>query len=181
MNRKNFTVYPYMFPVPTWMIGTYNEDDSVDVMMMGWGGIVAYNMVALNLYEGHKTVQNLRQRQAFTLSIPGVDTLKESDYFGKVSANNVPDKFIRTGLHAQKSLYVDAPVIMEYPLALECKVAAFENEPYGLRVLGEIINVTAAENVLDHHGQIDAGKLHAFAADWKTRYYALGEEPLRKR
>ena len=152
---KDFGVQPFLFPMPVYMIGTYNEDDSVDAMAMAWGGICAENMVALNLEEDHKTVANLKARGAFTLSVPGRDTLVESDFMGTASANKFPDKFTRTGLHAEKSSRVDAPVIKEYPLTLECKVVEIQEQPYGLRVLGEIVNVMADEKVLDENGKID--------------------------
>ena len=173
---KDFGVQPYLYPMPTYMIGTYNEDDTVDVMMMAWGGICAEDMVALNLEEDHKTVANLKSRKAFTLSVPGTDTIKESDFFGIASANKVADKFARSGLHAEKSSRVDAPIVTEYPLTLECEVVEFQQQPYGLRVLGKIVNVLADEKVLDEKGKIDAGKLNAFAFDqMRHGYYALGE------
>ncbi len=174
---KNFGVQPYLFPMPTYMIGTYNEDDTVDVMMMAWGGICAEDMVALNLEAEHKTVANLEARKAFTLAVPGTDTLRESDFFGIASSNKMADKFARTGLHAVKSERVDAPVITEYPLTLECEVAEMQSQPYGLRVLGKIINVMADEKVLDDAGKIDPGKLRAFAFDqMRHGYYAIGEK-----
>ena len=145
-------------------------------MAMAWGGICAENMVALNLEEDHKTVANLKARGAFTLSVPGTDTLVESDYMGLVSSNKVPDKFERTGLHAVKSSRVDAPVITEYPLTLECKVIEMQEQPYGLRVLGEIVNVLADEKILDDEGKIDGGKINAFLFDQvKFDYYKVGE------
>ena len=173
---KDFGVKPYLFPMPVYMIGTYNEDDTVDSMAMAWGGICAENMVALNLEEDHKTVANLKARGAFTLSVPGTDTLVESDYMGLVSSNKVPDKFERTGLHAVKSSRVDAPVITEFPLTLECKVIEMQEQPYGLRVLGEIVNVLADEKILDDEGKIDGGKINAFLFDQvKFDYYKVGE------
>ena len=173
---REFGVKPYLFPMPTYMIGTYNEDGSVDVMMMAWGGICAEDRVALNLEADHKTVANLRARGSFTLAVPGADTLAASDFLGIASANQVADKLQRAGLHAEKSGRVDAPVIREYPLTLECVVEKFEDEPYGLRVLGRIVNVLADEKVLDEKGQIDPGKLGAFAFDQMGNgYYALGE------
>ena len=172
---KNLGVKPYLFPMPTYMIGTYNEDETVDVMMMAWGGICAEDMVALNLEAEHKTVANLEARKAFTLSVPNTDTLRESDFLGIASANKMPDKFARTGLHAVKSERVDAPVITEYPLTLECEVMEIQSQPYGLRVLGRIVNVIADEKVLDDSGRVDAGKLQAFAFDqMRNGYYALG-------
>lgn len=174
---KDFGVYPYLFPMPTYMIGTYNEDNSVDVMMMAWGGICAEDMVALNLEAEHKTVANLKARKAFTLAVPGTDTLKESDFFGIATANKMKDKFERSGLHAVKSSRVDAPIITEYPLTLECEVVEMQTQPYGLRVLGRVINVMADESVLDENGKIDAGKLHAFAFDqMQNGYYAIGQK-----
>lgn len=163
--------------MPTYMIGTYNEDNTVDVMMMAWGGICAEDMVALNLEAEHKTVPNIKSRKAFTLAIPGIDTLKESDFLGIATANKMKDKFERTGLHAVKSENVDAPVITEYPATLECEVVEMQNQPYGLRVLGRIVNVIADEKVLDEKGKIDASKLHAFAFDqMQNGYYAIGEK-----
>lgn len=175
--KKDLGVQPYLFPMPTYMIGTYNGDGTVDVMMMAWGGICAENMVALNLEADHKTVANIRARGAFTLAVPGTDTIAASDFFGIASSNKMADKFERTGLHASKSARVDAPVIEEYPLTLECTVEKIENEPYGLRILGRIVNVLADEDVLDEKGKIDAGKLNAFAFDqMRNGYYAIGEK-----
>lgn len=173
---KSFGVKPYLFPMPVYMIATYNEDESVDAMAMAWGGICAENMVALNLEEDHKTVANLKARGAFTLSVPGRDTLVASDFMGTASASKFPDKFARTGLHAVKSERVDAPVITEYPLTLECRVAEIQEQPYGLRVLGEIVNVLADEKVLNEKGNIDSGKLDTFLFDQVSfDYYAVGE------
>ena len=87
------------------------------------------------------------------------------------------DKFQRTGLHAEKSQRVDAPVIEEYPLTLECELVEMQDQPYGLRVLGRIVNVLADEKVLDEAGKIDAGKLQTFAFDqMRHGYYAMGEK-----
>jgi flavin reductase (DIM6/NTAB) family NADH-FMN oxidoreductase RutF len=174
---KDLGVKPYLFPMPTYMIGTYNEDDSVDVMMMAWGGICAEDMVALNLEPDHKTTANIRARKAFTLAIPGTDTLKESDFFGIATGNKMSDKFARSGLHAVKSKRVDAPVITEYPVTLECEVVEIQDQPYGPRILGKIVNVTADEKVLDEKGRVDAGKIHAFAFDqMRNGYYEIGEK-----
>ncbi len=175
--KKDLGVKPYLFPMPTYMIGTYNGDDTVDVMMMAWGGICAEDMVALNLEAEHKTVANIEARKAFTLAVPGTDTLKESDFLGIATANKMTDKFERTGLHAVKSARVDAPVITEYPVTLECEVTEMQNQPYGLRVLGRIVNVIADEKVLDNTGKIDAARLNAFAFDqMQNGYYAVGDK-----
>lgn len=175
--KKDFGAKPYLFPMPTYMIGTYNEDKTVDVMMMAWGGICAEDMVELNLDADHKTSANLKATGAFTLAIPGADTIRESDFFGIASANKVKNKFEISGLHAVKSERVNAPVIEEYPVTLECVVEKMVNESYGLRVLGRIVNVLADEGVLDEKGKIDAGKINAFMFDqMQNGYYSVGEK-----
>ena len=175
--KKDLGVKPYLFPMPVLMIATYNEDGTVDVMNMAWGGICAEDMVALNLEAEHKTVANIESRKAFTLAVPGTDTLRESDFFGIATANKMADKFERSGLHAVRSERVDAPVITEYPITLECQVIEMQSQPYGLRVLGKIVNVIADEKVLDGAGNIDASKIHAFAFDqMQNGYYAIGEK-----
>ena len=174
---KDLGVKPYVFPMPVLMIATYGENDKVDVMNMAWGGICSHDMVALNITEGHKTSQNIKARHAFTLSIADIDHLKEADFFGIASGNKMADKFERSQLTATKSQKVDAPVIEEFPLTLECEVVECQNTVYGFRVLGKIINVLADEKVLDENGNVDPTKLNAFVFDqFQSGYYAIGEK-----
>ena len=175
--KKDLGVHPYVFPMPVLMIATYNEDDSVDVMNMAWGGICAENMIALNLDETHKTSENIKKRSAFTLSVADIDNIEAADFFGIASSNTMPDKFERTGLHAYKSRKVDAPVVEEFPLTLECKVTAIEHGACGFRVVGEIVNVIADEKILDAKGKIDPEKINAFVFDqFQNGYYRIGEK-----
>lgn len=175
--KKDLGVKPYLFPMPALMIATYGDNDKVDVMMMAWGGMCDSNMVALNINEDHKTTKNMKKRGAFTISIADVDHLAESDYFGMVSGNRVEDKFERTNMHAIKSEKVDAPIIEEYPITLECKVAGYENTMHGFRVIGEIVNVLADEKVLTEEGKVDPTKLNAVVFDqFQNGYYTIGEK-----
>lgn len=175
--KKDLGVKPYLFPMPVLMIATYNDDDTVDVMNMAWGGICASNMVALNIGEAHKTADNIKKRKAFTLSIADILHLKESDFFGIASGHKRADKFECTGMHAVKSSRVDAPIVEEYPVTLECKAVELQQTAYGFRVLGEIVNVLAEENVLNQDGNVEPSKLNAFVFDqFQNGYYAIGEK-----
>ena len=177
MSKKDLGVKPYLFPMPVLMIATYCEDGSVDVMNMAWGGICGNNKVALNITESHKTSKNIKERGAFTISVADIPHLEESDYFGTASANRVKDKFEKSGMHAVKSERVDAPIIEEYPITLECKVSKIYNDDEGFRVVGEIVNVLADEEVLDSNGKVDPTKLNAFVFDqFQNGYYAIGEK-----
>ena len=175
--KKDLGVKPYVFPMPVLMIATYGEDGAVDVMNMAWGGVCAENMVALNIDEDHKTSENIKKRGAFTLSIADLPHIEAADFFGIVSGNKMPDKFERSGLTAVKSQKVDAPIVEEFPLTLECKVVEAKNEIYGFHVIGEIVGVLADESVLDTNGKVDPAKLNAFVFDqFQNGYYAIGEK-----
>lgn len=175
--KKELGVKPYLFPMPVLMIATYGEDDTVDVMNMAWGGICGENLVALNITETHKTAQNIKARGAFTISVADVEHLEQADFFGIASGNKIADKFTRSGLTAVKSDKVDAPVVEQFPITLECKVVEIQNDKFGFRVVGEIINVLADDKVLDEKGEVDPAKLNAFVFDtFKHGYYKIGEK-----
>lgn len=175
--KKDLGVKPYLFPMPVLMIATYGDDGTVDVMNVAWGGICAENMVSLNIDTDHKTAKNIKKRGAFTLSIADVPHIQAADFFGIASGNKMADKFARSGLTAVKSEKVDAPVVQEFPLTLECKVVEDKMEVYGHHVLGEIVGVLADESVLDETGKVDASKLNAFVFDqFRSGYYAIGEK-----
>ncbi len=175
--KINLGVKPYLFPMPVLMIATYGEDDRVNVMNMAWGGICDDNKVALNISDTHKTADNLRARRAFTISVANQDHLEAADYFGMVTGNKVPDKFERTGLHAVRSERVDAPVVTEFPLTIECRVVDMKTTDGTMRVVGEIVNVLADETVLDERGRVDPMRLNAILFDpFQSGYYAIGEK-----
>lgn len=157
------------------MIATYNEDGSVNVMNAAWGAMVERDIVALNLSEGHKTVQNIKARGAFTVSIADAAHVVEADYFGVESGNKVSDKLARSGLTAGRAEAVDAPVINEFPLCLECQFIEYQGGEYGCGVIGRVVNVTADERVMAD-GKVDISRVDAIAFDPYTHgYYRVTE------
>lgn len=158
--RKNFGAdHPLITPMPAIMIATYDAEGTPDVMMAAWGGQCGPKHICVNL-SAHKTTDNLRLKKAFTVSFASKDNIAESDYFGIVSANDVPDKVARAGFTATKSPNVDAPIISEYPLTLECRVVEMdEDDNGGARVVGEVVNMSTDESILDDEGNIDINKL----------------------
>lgn len=173
---KNFGVKPYLMPMPVYMISTYNDDLSVDVMMMAWGGICDSDKVALNLDPTHKTFENIKKTKSFCVSVANKNTIVESDFFGMISANKDATKFSKTNLKYQKSELVDAPIILDYPVTLECRLIEIEEGVAGFRVIGEILNVLASDDVLDDLGNIDIKKVDPILFDQVSNtYYSLGE------
>ena len=173
--KKNIKTKQAIFPMPVLMIATYNDDGSVNVMNAAWGTMVSMDVVALNLTETHKTVQNIKKRGAFTVSIADAGHVAEADYFGIESGNTVTDKLSKTGMTATKSENVDAPIINEFPICLECEFIEYQAGTYGLGVIGKVVNVSAEENILNG-ANVNIGKLNAIAFDpYTAGYYKIGE------
>ncbi len=164
-----------IFPMPVLMVATYNEDGTVNVMNAAWGTMQERGHVALNLSETHKTVQNIKARKAFTVSIADAAHVVEADFFGVVSGNKVADKFALSGLTAEKAPNVDAPVICEFPICMECEYVEFQNNPYGCGVIGKVVSTLVEESVMDGD-RVDITRLQAIAFDPYTHgYYKVTE------
>ena len=173
--RKKLDITEGIFPMPVLMVATYNEDGSVNVMNAAWGTMQERGNVALNLTETHKTVKNIKATGAFTVSIADAAHVTEADYFGVVSGNNVSDKFENSGLTASKAEMVNAPIINEFPLCLECEFIEYQAEKYGCGVIGKVVNVTADESIMVD-GKIDMSLVNAIAFDPYTHgYYKVAE------
>lgn len=173
--KKDIKVTEAIFPMPVLMIATYNDDGSIDVMNAAWGTMLERDHVILNLTESHKTVQNIKKRKAFTVSIADSKHVVQADYFGVVSGNNTPNKFENTELTAVKSEKVDAPIINEFPICMECEFVEYQDDEYGAGVVGKIVNVSANEDVLDGD-RVDISKVNAICFDPYTHgYYEVGK------
>ena len=171
--RKNLGAKPYTYPQPVFMLATYGEDGTPDVMNAAWGGISEGNELSLCISAGHKTTKNFLARQAFTVSMADVAHMAACDYVGIVSANTVANKFEKAGFHAVKSEFVDAPLIEELPIAVECRVKSYDKGT--CRLVGEIVNVSVDERVLNEQGQVDVAKAQPITFDpFNNTYVALG-------
>ncbi|MDE7313912.1 MAG: flavin reductase family protein [Eubacterium sp.] len=170
--RKDFGAKTWMYPLPVLIIGTYDEDGNADAMNAAWGGIYDANQVILCLSEGHKTTKNIRAKKAFTISFADEEHVAACDYVGIVSGNKEPDKLKKAGFTVTKSACVDAPIINELPMALECRLVKFNEDG---NVVGEIVNVSADESVLDGNGMVDPAKLRPISYDpVNNGYLVLG-------
>ena len=173
--RKNFGAKPMCYPMPVYMIATYGKDGTPNVMNAAWGGITEDTEITICVSEDHKTTENILARKAFTVSMATAKYMAACDYVGIVSGNKEPDKFAKAGFHATKSAFVDAPLIDELPMALECELISYD--PESCRLMGRIVNVCVDEAVLNEDGKVDVAKLQPITYDPMNHHYlALGEK-----
>ena len=159
--------------MPVLIVAAYEADGRPNVMNAAWGGIFTDDSIGICISEGHKTTNNILATRAFTVSMATVEQLKACDYVGIVSGNNEPDKFFRAGFTAVRSEVVNAPIIAELPMTLECEMVSYDEESNHL--VGRIVNVSADESILTE-GKIDYRKLHPVTYDPINHHYIeLGE------
>lgn len=171
--RKEFGAQTWLYPLPVLIIGTYDENGTPNAMNAAWGGIYNENQVVLCLSADHKTTKNIRAKGAFTISFADEAHTAACDYVGIASANQEPDKLKKAGFTVTKSAHVDAPIINELPMALECRLIKFNEDG---NVIGEIVNVSADESVLGENGTVDPARLRPIAFDpVNNGYLVLGE------
>ena len=171
--RKNFGKQTWMYPLPVLIIGTYDEDGKPNAMNAAWGGIYDTNEVIICLSADHKTTQNIKAKGAFTLSIADAAHTAAADYVGIASGNDTSDKMERAGFTTTKAEHVDAPIINELPMTLECRLKKIGEDG---NIIGEIVNVSADESILGDDGNISPEKLAPIAFDpVGNAYHKLGE------
>ena len=172
--KKQIKTTEAIFPMPVLLIATFNEDGTVNVMNAAWGTMVSRDIVALNLTETHTTVQNIKARKGFVVHIADSKHVTEADWFGVVHGSKEPDKFAKSGMSYEKSALVDAPVINELPVAMECEFMEYQDGDTGLGVIGKVLRTSVEEaNIKD--GKVDVDSLEAIVFDPYTHgYYKVG-------
>lgn len=175
--KKSLGKIPAVFPMPVLMVAAYDDEGKVQIMNAAWGMVCDMDKIALFIDEEHKTTKSLRKTGAFTVSIADREHMEAADFFGIATGNKMADKFERTGYHAQKSTLVNAPVIEEFPLVIECELAEVAETEHLHAIVGRIVNVSAEESVLNEKGKVDPGKLNALIFDqFQSGYYVAGEK-----
>ncbi len=164
-----------IFPMPVLLIATFNDDGTVNVMNAAWGTMLDRDVVALNLDASHKTVENIRKRKGLVVHLADAKHVAEADYFGIVSGNQVSDKLSQTGMSYAKSELVDAPIINELPVALECEFIEFQDDETGIGLIAKVLR-TSVEEAFLKDGKADIDALQIIAFDPFTHgYYQVGK------
>ena len=175
--KKNLGIVQAVFPMPVLIVAAYDEKGTVQSMNAAWGQICNSDRIALFIDEEHATTQALLKSKAFTVSLADKAHMNVADFLGIASGNKMPDKFARTGYQAVKSPHVNAPVIDEFPIVMECELAEVVANDSFYCIVGKIVNTAADERILDEKGKVDPGKADIIAFDqFRHGYYAMGEQ-----
>ena len=166
-----------LYPAPVLIVGTYDAGGKPNVMTASWGGICCSQPPCVNvsLRKATYSYQNIVNRQAFTLSIPSEEYLRQADYFGIVSGRDT-DKFAAAGLTPVRSALVDAPYVAEFPLVLECRLLHTAELGLHTQFIGEVVDVKIDKDALTQDGKVDIRKINPLLYATGTKeYYAVGK------
>lgn len=170
--RTNLNPKAYIYPLPVLVIGTYDELLIPNAMTAAWASVCDTNKISIVIDKSHKTMNNILLNKEFTVSIADVDNMEQVDYVGIISGNNEPNKLSKTNWVVEKSDFVNAPVFLNFPLVLECKLESY-NEDLEM-IIGEVVNVNVNEEILTN-GKIDLNKFNPICYDTGSHgYYNLG-------
>jgi flavin reductase (DIM6/NTAB) family NADH-FMN oxidoreductase RutF len=168
-----------LLPSPVLIIGTYCPDGKPNIMNAAWGGIASSKppCISVSLREATLTYHNIKQTEAFTVNIPSEKYFKEADLVGIISGREY-DKFKETRLTHEKSKLVNAPVVKEFPYALECKLVQQIDLGVHTMFIGEILGIAANEEILNSKQIPDIEKVRPmlWGSFGSMAYYNVGEK-----
>ena len=182
--KKDLGSIPALFPLPVIIVGTYNSTNTAEATIVSYGGLCSPNAIEINLYTNRRAIENIRTHKGFTVALADAQHIQAVDYLGTYTHNNnnnnnnnITDTLSHTGLVSVKSTHVDAPVLTDFSIILECTLTSLTPMGSYVHIVGEIVNVIADEKVLDSKGEIDAKKINvAMFSQFSNEYYALGEK-----
>ena len=175
--KKNLGVMPALFPMPVVVVAAYDENGKPNAMTAAWAMITDMDKIALFVDPEHKTMKNILATKAFTVATADLAHMSEADFIGIASGNQMPDKFKKSGLHETKSEFVNAPVIAEFPVSLDCELVEVIDTENVYAMVGKIVNVSAEESIIGDDGKVEPEKIQALIFDqYRNGYFVVGEK-----
>ena len=175
--KKNLGSIPGLFPMPVVIVSAYDLEGIPNAMTAAWAQITDMDKIALFVDPDHRTMKNIEETKAFTVAIADVEHMAEADFIGIVSGNNMADKLEKSGFHVTKSEFVNAPVIEELPVSMDCELADIIDTEDVYAMVGKIVNICAEDRVIGEDGKVNPDQIHAQIFDqFRNGYYAVGEK-----
>ena len=178
--KVNVKKHTMMYPAPAVVASAYDENGNADACTLAFATMCSHHppavMIAINSTLKRKTLKSILLQKEFRLAFPSVEHASEVDYLG-IESGYDEDKLSKIGFTHQKAEYVNAPIIDEFKVCLECRVMHVAEVGSHTQITGEIVNVKADESVLNEKNKIDFRLLDPLAYDDITHsYYKTGEK-----
>jgi flavin reductase (DIM6/NTAB) family NADH-FMN oxidoreductase RutF len=166
-----------LFPLPAVMVSMGKTNEEFNIITISWTGTInsAPPMCYISVRPERHSYQILKRNMEFVNNLTNKDLLHAADWCGIKSGKDF-DKFKETGLTPGKAQIVAAPVIMEAPVNIECRVDKIF--PLGSHdmFMSKIVAINFDEKYIDHKtGSFSAEKAGLVSFSF-NHYYSQGED-----
>lgn len=178
--KRNLRPRAMMYPAPAVVASAYDREGNVDACTLAFAAMCSHRppavMIAINSTLKRKTLASILEKREFCIGFPSVEHASEADYLGIESGYN-EDKIKKINFTAKKAECVDAPIIDEFKVSVECRVMAINEIGSHTQITGEIVNIQADSDVLDEKNRVIFERLDPLAYDDVTHsYYSMGDK-----
>lgn len=180
MAKKELKLHALVAPTEIVVVSAYDEKGKAEACTLAFYMVSSHKppcvTIAINATQRRKTLKSLLAQKAFVLGFPSVQQAKEADYLG-VETGYDADKLKNIGYTTSKAKFVNAPVINELLLSLECEVVHTATVGSHTQVTGEVKSIIADEAIIDEKGKVVLEELQPLIYDEEQmRYLDIGEK-----
>ena len=166
--KKSLKLRAVVSPTPAIIAAAYDENGKADACTLAFYTPTSHKppclTIAINATAKRKTLKSILHSGAFTIGYPSIEQAAEADWIGMASGYE-HDKIAEVGWTSSKAEKVNAPVINELKLTIECKVVNTVSVGSHTQITGEVVNIQADESIIDERGKYDLAKLNPIIYD----------------
>ena len=162
--KQNFKPGTMIYPLPAVLVSCGATPEEYNVLTVSWTGTICSNppMCYVSIRPERHSYDIIKRTGAFVINLTNRDMEFATDFCG-VKSGRECNKFEMANLTPQKAECVDAPIILESPVSIECKVV--EVKPLGSHdmFIAEVVNVVVEDSYLQENGQLDMAAMNLLA------------------
>lgn len=179
MEKIDKKLRAFVAPALVVVASAYDENGKADACTLAFVTMTSHVppcvTIAINATARRQTLKSILSSGAFVVHYPSIDQVREADYLGVESGANT-DKLKNIGYTTTRGRAVNAPVINEFPVALECEVVHTVTIGSHTQITGEIKNIQANEDILDEKGKVMMSKFNPIIYNEEEfTYHSVGD------
>lgn len=174
-NKTDWKPGTMIYPLPALLVSCGDSPDTFNVLTVAWAGTICTNpaMCYISVRPERHSHAILCRTMEFVINLTTEELARATDWCGVRSGRDF-NKFAEMGLTPGAATCVKAPIIMESPLSIECRVKEIVHLGSHDMFIAEVLNVQADERFLDAEGKWHLEQSHPLVY-LHGAYYGLGE------
>lgn len=175
--KQNWKPGTLVYPLPAVMVSCGSTPDEYNILTVSWTGTICTNppMCYISVRPERHSYEIIRRNMEFVINLTTEELAQQTDWCGVRSGKDY-DKFAEMNLTPAKAAMVQAPIIAESPLSIECRVKEIVSLGSHDMFIADVVNVQADQSLIDPETdrfQLEKANLLAYS---HGHYYALGKE-----